>query len=66
MDSISMDGYVAVISPHLPPSILAPEALDRIRTVARQLPPCSLAGLELRLDGSTQRRFLRPSSVFEC
>ncbi len=49
MDHASMDGYIAVVAPHLPPSIVTPDALARIRTVARQLPPCSLAGLELRL-----------------
>ena len=44
-----MDGYIAVVAPHLPPSIVTPDALARIRAVAGQLPPCSLAGLELRL-----------------
>lgn len=44
-----MDGYVAVVSPHLPSSIVSQQALARIRTVAAKLPPCSLAGLEFRL-----------------
>jgi hypothetical protein len=49
MRPISMDGYVAVVSPYLPSSIVSQQALARIRTVAAKLPPCSLAGLELRL-----------------
>lgn len=46
---ISMEGYVALVAPHLPAAIATPGALTRIRTLARQLPPCSLAGLEVRL-----------------
>src|SRR5688572_22901080 len=49
MRPLSMDSYVAVVSAHLPRSIVSPQALTRIRTVAKKLPPCSLAGFELRL-----------------
>jgi hypothetical protein len=44
-----MDAYLAVVSPYLRASIASREAVARIRTVAARLPPCSLAGLELRL-----------------
>ena len=44
-----MDGYLAVVSPNLLPSIVSPDAMARIRAVAQHLPPCSLAGFELRL-----------------
>jgi len=49
MRPISMDGYMAVVSAHLPPSLVSDPALCRISTVAAKLPPCSLAGFELRL-----------------
>jgi len=49
MRPISMDGYVAVASAHLAPPLVSDKALARIRTVAAKLPPCSLAGFELRL-----------------
>jgi hypothetical protein len=48
MSSISMDSYLEVVSPHLAPAIINREALCRLRAVARLLPPCSLAGFELR------------------
>jgi len=48
MSSISMDSYLEVVSPHLAPAIVDRAALCRLQAVARLLPPCSLAGFELR------------------
>jgi len=45
----SMREYLEVVSPHLAPAIVGPEAMVRLRAVATVLPCCSLAGLELRL-----------------
>ena len=45
-----MNGYLEVVSPYLAPAIVNQEALLRLQAVARLLPPCSLAGLELRLE----------------
>jgi hypothetical protein len=49
MMSISMDNYLGIVSPFLAPVLVDREAWSRLRAVARLLPPCSLAGLELRL-----------------
>ena len=45
----SMDSYLRVVAPSLAPILADQEARARLRTLARMLPPCSLAGLELRL-----------------
>ncbi len=44
-----MDGYLEIVSPYLVPAIVNQDALFRLHAVAGLLPPCSLAGLELRL-----------------
>jgi hypothetical protein len=44
-----MDSYLGVVSPFLASSLVDRNAWSRLREVARLLPPCSLAGLELRL-----------------
>ncbi|HQZ38011.1 MAG TPA: hypothetical protein PLH72_03135 [Vicinamibacterales bacterium] len=49
MSPVSMDTYLRVVSPHLAPVLVDEEAWSRLHAVAALLPPCSLAGLELRL-----------------
>src|SRR5450759_4175263 len=49
MSSISMNVYLEVVSPYLAPAIVNQDAWFRLHAVAALLPPCSLAGLELRL-----------------
>lgn len=49
MTSASMDSYVNVVSPFLAAPLVDDIARSRLLAVARLLPPCSLAGLELRL-----------------
>lgn len=49
MSSISMNDYLEVVSSYLAPAIVNQDAWFRLHAVAALLPPCSLAGLELRL-----------------
>ncbi len=51
----SMADYVAVVSGDLDPSLVCPSALDRVRTIARSLPPMSFAGFECRLGAADPR-----------
>jgi hypothetical protein len=49
MTTPSMDSYVSVVSPFLAAPLVDDVARSRLFAVAGLLPPCSLAGLELRL-----------------
>lgn len=45
----SLEDYLNVVTPYLHPELVSPEALSYIQTLARVLPPFSLAGFESRL-----------------
>ncbi len=47
--SCSMQDYLKIISPHLHPDLVSPEALSYIQPLAQILPVSSLAGFECRL-----------------
>lgn len=51
----TMEDYLKVVTPHLRPELVSPEALSRICALAQILPPFSLALLECRL-GADQSR----------
>ena len=51
----SMEDYLKVVTPHLHPELVSPDALCQIQVLAQQLPPCSLAGFECTL-GAEQSR----------
>ncbi|MBD2729699.1 hypothetical protein H6G96_26125 [Nostoc sp. FACHB-892] len=51
----SMQDYLKIISPHLHPDLVSPEALSYIQSLAQILPVSSLAGFECRL-GANQSR----------
>ncbi len=45
----SLDDYLQVVVPHLPPALVAPEGLQPLRRLARALPAVSWFGFESRL-----------------
>lgn len=49
----SIEDYLSVVTPHLHADLVSPKALSYIQTLAKVLPPFSLAGFESRL-GSEQ------------
>lgn len=51
----SMQDYLKVVTPHLHPDLVSPEALSHIQLLAQTLPASSLAGFECRL-GANQSR----------
>ena len=51
----SMQDYLKIVTPHLHPDLVAPEALSYIQPLAQILPPSSMAGFECRL-GANQSR----------
>ena len=51
----SMQDYLKIVTPHLHPDLVAPEALSYIQSLAQILPPSSVAGFECRL-GANQSR----------
>ena len=51
----TMEDYLKVVTPHLRPELVSPEALSRIRALAQILPPFSPVLLECRLGAGQPR-----------
>ena len=51
----SMADYLKMLTPHLRPELVSPEAMSYLQALARVLPPCSKTMLEFRLGGEASQ-----------
>ena len=59
----SLDDYLRVAAPHIPPALVSSDELSRIRSVAQGLPPASMI-LESRLDCAEPQADFLPRFAF--